>query len=93
MDTHRFAFAARRWIASALIAGVTLVGSLGFSSVASADESNIAGAHHEHGERVARHEHRGGDRRGWGERHRHGRGGGGEDRRHGHERGHEHGRR
>jgi hypothetical protein len=84
MDTHCFAFAARRWIASALVAGVTLVGSLGFSSVASAAEPGV-GAPHEQVERVARHhEHRHGERRGWGERHRgeHGRKHGGERRGH-----------
>jgi hypothetical protein len=81
MDTHLFAFAARRWIASALVAGVTLIGSLGFSSVASAAQPNaVAGRHAFVGHRVARHHGRGGHaghggQRGWGERHRHAHGG------------------
>jgi hypothetical protein len=90
MNKHFFASSVRRWVAPLVLAATTFCGTLGFSSVASAQEparDGIAGSHvapkgpREHRGRVAHH--------GWDERER------GERRHHGHERpgrhGHGHG--
>jgi len=43
MNTHFFATVARRWIAPTLLAGATLCGTLGISSVASAEQRVAVG--------------------------------------------------
>jgi hypothetical protein len=57
MNTHLFA-SVGRWVAPLIVAATTFVGTLGFSSVASADERGRDGV-------VAEHGHRDGARRGW----------------------------
>jgi len=82
MITQFFASKARRWLASTLLAGVTFAGTLGVSTVASADERVEArhdegrfehGRRHEEGRGESR-QHRGQGRRGGERGHRgHGR--------------------
>jgi hypothetical protein len=88
MNKHFFASAVGRWVAPLALAAITFCGTLGFSSVASAQErayNGVAASHVTGGEHRERFE-----RRGWDERER-----GGHGHRHGgeHRGGHHDGRR